>query len=62
MNLRIYLEDQLKVLILLHKLGQNAILGTHPYLSFPYISLIRAPMGMSNCHSLKFPFSPVFAV
>ena len=62
MNLRIYLEDQLKVLILLHKLGQNAILRTHPYLLFPYIPLIRAPMGMLNYHSLKFPFSPLFAV
>ena len=51
MNLRIYLEDQLKVLILLHKLGQNAILERPAMPRLSYIALLWAHIGMLSHHT-----------
>ena len=56
------LGNQLKVLILLHKSGQNAILEGPAMPRLSCISLLRALMGMLNHHSFKSPFSPVFAI
>ena len=56
------LGNQLKVLILLHKSGQNAILEGPAMPRLTYIALLRVLMGMLNHHSFKSPFSPVFAI